>query len=176
MPEGGQLLPGSVIRHYRRGHLVLPGVLPGVTWSVTWCYLGVAWCYRVLPGSLFWAFLCGPKVSAFGTSIGSNSKIWKQINFHQEMLLGPTPVVVTCLPDPPSEVSRSVHVRDQAIRTRLEPEGGAGHVSCACPEGRLLYRTCVLYLSYTCPVGEPAYCPKCPATPLKSLCTKDRAE
>ena len=37
--EGGQLLPGSVIRHYRRGHLVLPGVLPGVTWSVTWCYL-----------------------------------------------------------------------------------------------------------------------------------------
>ena len=43
--EGGQLLPGSVIWHYRRGHLVLPGVLPGVTWSVTWCYLGVAWRY-----------------------------------------------------------------------------------------------------------------------------------
>ena len=58
--EGGQLLPGIVIRHYRRGHLVLPEVLPGVTWSVTWCYLvlpevlpevlpgvlpGVTWCY-----------------------------------------------------------------------------------------------------------------------------------
>ena len=26
---------------------------------------------------------------------------------------------------------------------------GAGHVSCACLEGRLHYRTCVLYLSYT---------------------------
>ena len=39
--EGGQLLPGSVIRHHRRGHLVLPGVLPGVTWSVTW---SVTWC------------------------------------------------------------------------------------------------------------------------------------
>ena len=75
--EGGQLLPGSVIRHYRRGHLVLPGVLPGVTWSVTWCYLvlpgvtwsvtwcylGVAWCYRVLPGFLFWSsfFVVVPK-------------------------------------------------------------------------------------------------------------------
>ena len=30
--------------------------------------------------------------------------------------------------------------------------GGAGHVSYTCPEGRLLYRTCVLYLSYTCPM------------------------
>ena len=37
--EGGQLLPGSVIRHYRRGHLGLPGVLPGVTWALP----GVTW-------------------------------------------------------------------------------------------------------------------------------------
>ena len=65
--EGGQLLPGSVIRHYRRGHLVLPGVLPGVIWSVTWCYLGVTW---ALPG-VTWGFILesfffyGPKISAF---------------------------------------------------------------------------------------------------------------
>ena len=45
LAEGGKLLPGSVIRHYRRarGHLVLRAA--GVTWSVTWCYLGVAWRY-----------------------------------------------------------------------------------------------------------------------------------
>ena len=65
--EGGQLLPGSVIRHYRRGHLVLPGVLPGVTWRVTWCYLGVTW---ALPGRYLGFhfgvfFFCGPKISAF---------------------------------------------------------------------------------------------------------------
>ena len=53
MAEGGQLLPGSVTRHYRRGHLVLPGVLPGVTWSVTWCYLVLP---GVLPG-VTWVFI-----------------------------------------------------------------------------------------------------------------------
>ena len=53
--EGGQLLPGSVIRHYRRGHLVLPGVLPGVTWSVTWCYLE---CYLgVAMPDVTWVFI-----------------------------------------------------------------------------------------------------------------------
>ena len=38
--EGGQLLPGSDIRHYRRGHLVLPGVLPGPTPVVVTCLPG----------------------------------------------------------------------------------------------------------------------------------------
>ena len=59
-PEVGQLLPGSVIQHYRRGHLVLPGMLPGVLPGVTWA----------LPGVYTWVFilkyfLCGPKISAF---------------------------------------------------------------------------------------------------------------
>ena len=92
-PEGGQLLPGSVIRHYRRGHLVLPGVLPGVTWSVTWsvtwCYLSVAWRYL---GFILECCFCGPKISAF----------LKLKLFHLEMLPGPTPLVVTCLPGPPA--------------------------------------------------------------------------
>ena len=101
----GQLLPGSVIRHYRRGHLVLPGVLSGVTWSVTWCYLE---CYLVLPGcclalpgcSSFWSSsFYGPKYPR-----SSNSDFWEKINFHLEMLPGPTPVVVTCLPGPPSAI------------------------------------------------------------------------
>ena len=35
----------------------------------------------------------------------SNSNFWTKINFHLEMLPGPTPVVVTCLPGPPSAVS-----------------------------------------------------------------------
>ena len=98
--KDGQLLPGSVIRHYRRGHLVLPGVLPGVTWSVTWCYLvlpgrylGVTWVF-ILESFFFFVV---PKYPRF-----SNSNFWKKINFHLEMLPGPTPVVVTCLPGPPS--------------------------------------------------------------------------
>ena len=97
--EGGQLLPGSVIRHYRRGRLVLPGVLPGVTWSVTWCYLVLPRRCLALHGFLFWSsfFFVVPKHPRF-----SNSNFWKKINFHLEMLPGPTPVVVTCLPGPPS--------------------------------------------------------------------------
>ena len=73
--EGGQLLPGSVTRHYRRGHLVLPGVLPGVTWSVTWCYLVLP---GVLPG-VTWVFILEsfffvvPKYPRF-----SNSNFWKK--------------------------------------------------------------------------------------------------
>ena len=59
-PEGGQLLPGSVIRHYRRGHLVLPGVLPGVTWVLPGRYLGVTWVFIL--ESFFFG---GPKISAF---------------------------------------------------------------------------------------------------------------
>ena len=44
--EGGQLLPGNVIWHYRCGHLVLPEVLPGVTWSVRYLVLpGVTWVF-----------------------------------------------------------------------------------------------------------------------------------
>ena len=37
-------------------------------------------------------------------------------------------------------------------KPKVVSRGGAGHVSYACPEGRLLYRTCVLYFSYTCPI------------------------
>ena len=89
LTEGGQLLPGSVIRHYRCGHLVLPGV----TWSATWCYLGVAWRYLGLYFGV--VFFCGPKISAF-----LKLKLWEKINFHLEMLPRPTPVVVTSLPAP----------------------------------------------------------------------------
>ena len=74
----------------RRGHLVLPGV----TWSVTWCYLGVAWCYLGLYFGVV-SFFCGPKISAF-----LKLKLLEKINFHLEMLPGPTLVVVTCLPGP----------------------------------------------------------------------------
>ena len=84
--EGGQLLPGSVIRHYRRGHLVLPGRC------------------LALPGFLFWSrflFFVVPKSPRF-----SNSNFWKKTNSHLEMLPGPTPVFVTCLPGPPSAQMR----------------------------------------------------------------------
>ena len=84
-------------------HSALQAWTPGVTWSVTWCYLE---CYLVLPGRclalpgfLFWSrfFFVVPKYPR-----SSNSNFWKKINFHLEMLPGPTPVVVTCLPGPPS--------------------------------------------------------------------------
>ena len=95
------MLPGIVIRYYRRGHLVLPGV--------TWCYLE---CYLVLPGvspgvtwalpgylAFFYVFFLCPKITAF-----LKLKLFEKNNFHLKMLPGPTPVVVTCLPGPPSVV------------------------------------------------------------------------
>ena len=69
----------------------------GVTWSViiTCCYLGVAWRYLVF---LFWSVLFViPKYPRFG-----------KINFHLEMLPGPTHVVVTCLPGPPFALDESL--------------------------------------------------------------------
>ena len=80
---------------------MLPGVLPGVTWSVTWCYLGVAW----LPGFFLFIF-CGPKITAF-----LKLELFEKSNFHLKMLPGPTPVVVTCLPGPPSDM-RMGHVEN----------------------------------------------------------------
>ena len=75
-----------------------------------WCYLE---CYLVLPGRylgyyLGVCFFCGPKISAF-----LKLKLLEKINFHLEMLPRPTPVVVTCLPGPPSEsnVTSSVPVK-----------------------------------------------------------------
>ena len=51
-----------------------------------------------LPGFLFRSrFSCGPEISAF-----FKLKILEKIDFHLEMLPGPTSVVVTCLPSPPS--------------------------------------------------------------------------
>ena len=79
--EDGQLLPGSVIRHYKRGHLamVLARVLLGVTWSVTWCYLGVTWRY------LGFFFGVVPKISFFCMvpkhSRSSNSNFWEKRDF-----------------------------------------------------------------------------------------------
>jgi hypothetical protein len=83
LSEGGQLLPGSVTRHYRRGHLVLPGVLPGVTWSVTWCYLE---CYLVLPGVLFWSlfFLWSQNIR-----VSQTQTFGKELIFTQRCYLGP---------------------------------------------------------------------------------------
>ena len=65
---------------------MLPGVSPGVTWALP----GVTW--------LFFIFLWSqnnrvPQTQTFRT----------ENNFHLEMLPGPTPVVVTCLPGPPSD-------------------------------------------------------------------------
>ena len=80
---------------YLECYLVLPGsylecylVLPGVTWALPGRYLGFY--FGVV-------FLCGPKISAF-----LKLKLLEKINFHLEVLPGPTPVVVTCLPGPPS--------------------------------------------------------------------------
>ena len=83
-------------------HLALQAWTPGVTWSVTWCYLvlpgvlpGVTWALPGVTWVLFWSlfFLWSqnirvPQTQTFG----------QKINFHLEMLPGPTPVVVTCLP------------------------------------------------------------------------------
>jgi hypothetical protein len=66
-------------------------VLPGVTWAlhgVTGCYLGFYF------GVVFFVVPKYPRCS--------NSKFWEKINFHLEMLPGPTPVVVACLLGPPS--------------------------------------------------------------------------
>ena len=78
----------------------------GTTGVDTWCYLE---CYMVLPaagrclalpGFPFWSsFFC--VVPKYPRS--PNSNFWKKINFHLEVLPVPTPVVVTCLPGPPSD-------------------------------------------------------------------------
>ena len=64
-------------------------VLPGVTWSVTWCCLA-------LPTFSFWDgfnfFFCGPKYPR-----SPNSNFWKEINFHLEVLPGPTAVHVAVI-------------------------------------------------------------------------------
>ena len=83
-------------------------VLFGTTGVDTWCYLE---CYLVLPGVLPAVVLPG-RYLGFYFGVGcffvpkyprfSNSNFWKKINFHLEMLPGPTPVVVTGLPGPPS--------------------------------------------------------------------------
>ena len=65
-----------------RGYLVCPGVLPGVTWA--------------LPGVT--CFCC--MVPKYPRSRISN--FWEKINFHLEILPGPTLVVVTWLPGSPS--------------------------------------------------------------------------
>ena len=57
-------------------------MLPGVTWGF------------ILESFFFFM------VPKYPRSLNSN--FWKKINFHLEMLPGPTPVVVTCLPGPPS--------------------------------------------------------------------------
>ena len=72
--EGGQLLPGSVIWHYRR--------VTCVTWVFIW-------------DSIF--LVVGPKTISF-----LKLNFWGNMYFHLEMLPGPTPVVVTCLLGPPS--------------------------------------------------------------------------
>ena len=102
-------------------HSALHAWTPGVTWSVTWCYLE---CYLVLPGRclalpgffILEFFFVVPKYPRF-----SNSNFWKKINFHPEMLPGPTPVVVTCLPGPPSahRFPREKTRDQESSRTRL---------------------------------------------------------
>ena len=97
LPEGEQLLPGSPMRHYRRGHLVLPGVLPRVSPGVLPGH-GVTWVF------IFESFIFAvPKYPR-----SSNSNFWEKINFHLEVLPGPRPVVVTCSPGPPSGFFLSV--------------------------------------------------------------------
>ena len=82
---------------------MLPGVLPGVTWCYLECYLGVAW--RYLGFYFRVVFFYGPKISAF-----LKLKLLGKDQFHLEMLPGPTPVVVTCLPGPPSEQQARVPI------------------------------------------------------------------
>ena len=67
---------------------MLPGVLHGVTLTLPRGYLGFYFGITIF---------YGPKISAF-----LKLKLLGKINFHLEMLPGPTPVVVTCLPGPPS--------------------------------------------------------------------------
>ena len=79
---------GVDIWFYLECYLVLPGVLPGVLLG---CYN-----YLALPGFSFYLGVVFSKYPSF-----SNSNFWKKINFHLEILPGPTHVVVICLPGLP---------------------------------------------------------------------------
>ena len=62
---------------------MLPGVSPGVTW-------------RYLAFFNFFLWFQNDRVP--------QTQTFQKNHFHLEMLPGPTPVVVTCLPGPPSGV------------------------------------------------------------------------